>query len=57
MTQLAEMTTPETLRCRAVVLSCVDYRFVEPLRHLLADRGLTDASRPTPRSHAIGPLR
>lgn len=44
MTHLAERTTPETLRCRAVVLSCVDYRFVEPLRHLLADQGLTGAS-------------
>lgn len=43
MTQLAASTTPETLRCRAVVLSCVGYRFVEPLRHLLADQELTGA--------------
>ena len=43
MTQLAEKAPPETLRCRAIVLSCVDYRFVEPLRRVLADQGLAGA--------------
>ena len=28
-------------QCRAVVVSCIDYRFVEPLRHFLADHRLT----------------
>lgn len=27
--------------CRAVVVSCIDYRFVEPLRRFLADHRLT----------------
>lgn len=30
-------------RCRAVVVTCIDYRFVEPLRDILADHGLTGA--------------
>lgn len=41
MTRMAEEETPETPRCRAVVLSCIDYRFIEPLRHLLAAQDLT----------------
>ncbi len=28
-------------QCRAVVVSCIDYRFVEPLRRFLADQRLT----------------
>lgn len=30
-------------QCQAVVVSCIDYRFVEPSRHFLAGRGLTGA--------------
>ena len=43
MTQLAASTIPEALPCCAVVLSCVDYRSVEPSRHLLADQELAGA--------------
>ena len=43
MTQLAETTIPNALRCRAVVLSCMDYRFVEPLQRLLGAQGLAGA--------------
>ena len=43
MTRIAEKGTPLTPRCRALVLSCIDYRFVEPLRRLLAGQGLTGA--------------
>lgn len=38
-TRLEDAAAPA--KCQAVVVSCIDYRFVEPMRRFLAGRGLT----------------
>ncbi|MFA5890284.1 MAG: carbonic anhydrase [Actinomycetota bacterium] len=41
MASRSRIPTEGNPRCRAVVLACIDFRFVEPLRRFLDDQGLT----------------
>ena len=40
--RIEDSAVPAT-QCQAVVVSCIDFRFVEPMRRFLAGRGLTGA--------------